>query len=311
MADSSTIWRDRARAAGFYLGSLPFYAFHPGRRSDTFSKFHYGQAASLILALAGLAFTLLITALVLSYLLVHHRDFYEGYQLERYSLGIIRKLFLAWAVFWGFGLCLAATGSTRPMPLLHRIAWRPAIWRAACVVLIGCYGTIGILVPIAFHGETMAPVDHTTGTVQLLYEDNGIFPRWLFLLAFYPMTSRATALWGDGSVAIQRFDRESAARAFAEANIIYLGTHGTEKGLMLKDGWLRPGDLEDITVNPALRFVYLSGCDSGQQRDGWLSALSPAEVVTYDRLSAVLEHVWWLWFRGPEKLKTLHGELQQ
>ena len=102
---------------------------------------------------------------------------------------------------------------------------------------------------------------------------------------------------------------EVAASVKAASRFIYLGTHGTGRGLMLKEGWFTPKDLEAVAINPDLRFVYMSGCDSGQQRDGWVAAFAPAEVITYDRLSAVLEHAWWLWFRGPDKLREIRKDV--
>ncbi len=308
MTDSSTNGYRRALAAGFYLGLLPLYLFLPGQRSQSYSRHHFRQAGALFAVFIALSLILAATALGLSYLLIYHRALYEGFQLERYLVGTLRKLYLAWLVFWAFGLCLALVGSTRPMPLIHRIADRAFVWRSACIGLLFAYGIVALLVPVAYHGAKLAPAERIDGPIQFLYEDNNVFPRWFFLLAFYPMSVTATSLWGEESVVVQRLDRAAVIRSVEQAEVIYLGSHGTEKGLMLKNGWLVPSDLEGVEISPNLRFVYLTGCDSGQQRDGWLAAFSPAEVVTYDRLSAVLEHAWWLWFRGPEKLRAIHQE---
>ena len=306
MLERSIHWRDRIRATGYYLGLLPFFWLFPGQRTDAYSKHHFGQACALFALFFGLTLTLAIVALVLSYLLIHNREIYAGLHLERYLLGFLRKLYLAWAVFWLFGIGLALIGSMRPMPLLHRLAHRPNVTRITCCALLALGTLIVALVPMVIHGETLAPLERDHGKVHFLYEDNGMFPRWLFVAAFYPMTRTATTLWGDETVVIQRIERDRVLRAAEEAEVIYLGTHGTSKGLMLGHGWLVPGDVAGIT-NPNLKFVYISGCDSGQQRDGWLAAFAPAEVVTYDRLSAVLEHAWWLWVHGASKLKKIHG----
>ena len=45
-----------------------------------------------------------------------------------------------------------------------------------------------------------------------------------------------------------------------------------------------------------LQFVYLSECYSGTKAPEWEQVLAPAEVVTFDRLSGPMEHLWWLWF---------------
>jgi len=308
MSNSSTSWQLRLRATAFYLGLQPIVLLVPQWRNDPFSRHHFRQAAALFAVFVILTALFLVTAIALSYLLIHHRGIYEDFQVERYTLGSLRKLYLAWAVFWVFGLGLGLAGSQRDMPLLPRLSNRPALWKGSSAILLVGYGTLLALIPVARHGEMLAPASNTSGAVHVLFEDNDAFPRWFFQLAFYPLTRRGTTLWGDGSVVIQKFDRDSVRRAVAEAEFIYMGTHGTTKGLMLPDGWLAPSDLASMDINPALQFVYLSGCDSGQQRNGWLEVFAPAEVITYDRLSAVLEHAWWLWFRAPDVLSRLHEE---
>lgn len=308
MNSSSTTWQDRAHAVGFYLGLWPIYALLPEKRAGEFTGHHYRQAGALFALFTALTLVFAAVALSLSYLLINYRAVYQDYHLESYLVGGLRKLYLAWLVFWAFALGLALLGSVRPMPLVERLTHRKPVLRFALASLILAYLAVALSIPVALHGRVLAPPEHTHGPVHFLYDDNGLFPRWLFVIAFYPMTRRATALWGEGAVVIQRFEREAVHHAVTEGEFLYLGTHGTVKGLMIEGGWLVPEDLEDIDINPNLKFVYLSGCDSGQQRDGWLAAFAPAEVVTYDRLSAVLEHVWWLWFRGPAKLTSVHKE---
>lgn len=308
MTNSSSRWRDRTRAAGNYVGLLPLALFRGRRNRDDFAQHHSRQAGALFAILAVLAFLFVLIVLGLSYLLVHHRAFYLDSHIERHLLSGLRKLFLAWLVFWAFGLCLALLGSARPMPLIRRLAKYPWIWRSGALALLATYSIGALLVPVWLHARALAPAAQTQGSVYFLYEDNDVFPRWFFLLVFYPMTRTASDLWGDGSVVVQRFDRPAVLNAVAHAEAMYLGTHGTPKGLMLDEGWLTPDDLNDADINPNLRFVYISGCDSGRQREGWVAALAPAEVVTYDRLSAVLEHAWWLWFRGPDKLRAIYKE---
>ena len=54
-----------------------------------------------------------------------------------------------------------------------------------------------------------------------------------------------------------------------------------------------------------LEFVYLTGCDSGAQETAWKNAFAPARVVTYNRLTSVFEHIWWLWVRAPRVVRGL------
>jgi hypothetical protein len=51
--------------------------------------------------------------------------------------------------------------------------------------------------------------------------------------------------------------------------------------------------------------VYNSACDSGSKAGEWEQALAPAEVRTFGRLSAVIEHLLWLWSEGPRRVREM------
>lgn len=308
MTNGSISWRERSQAAGCYFGLLPIFCLLRRRPAPGFPDHHYRQAAILLGTLLGLMTLLISAILVLSYVLVYHREFYEHTRLEVHTLGLVRKLFLAWSVFWVFGLAMALLGGARPMPLVYRVARRDGAVRIACAGLISLYVAILLLVPVALHASNLVPESRTTGSVYMVYEDNGIFPRWMFALAFYPMARAAEATYGEGSAVLLHISRETVAQALAGGRVVFIGSHGTKKGLMLHNDWLLPKDLAELPKNKALKFVYLTGCDSGEKRDAWIAALTPADVVTYDRLSASLEHAWWLWFKGPDKVRAVYAE---
>ena len=58
-------------------------------------------------------------------------------------------------------------------------------------------------------------------------------------------------------------------------------------------------------VGPRLRLIYLTACDGGQKATQWEEVFAPAHVISFDRLSAVLEHVYWLWRAGPSEIRAL------
>ena len=284
-------------AAGCYLGLLPLPFFTPREDGPAYVRHHYRQAAVLfgtLLVLLGLLATAL---LILSYLLVYHREFYESTRIEVHVFGIIRKLFLAWSVFWAFAL-----------GMVHRLAARDRAVQSAGLGLAALYLFFLALIPFAVHASQLVPSERESGAVYMVYEDNGIFPRWLFALAFYPMARAAESTYGKDSAVLIKISRATVAKALAEGHVVFVGSHGTRKGLMLHNDWLLPKDIAALPKNPSLKFVYLTGCDSGDQREAWTSAFAPADVVTYDRLSASLEHAWWLWFSGPEKVRAMHAE---
>lgn len=307
MLSGSPSWRERGRAVLAYLGLLPVLRLIPVTRTSPYLRHHDGQAAvigGLFVLLVGL---LLVTLLALSYALVAHRELYENAQLERYSLGAVRKLFLAWSVFWLFGLGMALLGAARPMPLVQPLAERKRVVGAATSALGALLVLVVLLLLAGGYAARRIPPDRTAARVYMVYEDNGIFPRAMFALAFLPMARAADEVYGPGSAALLPISREAVATALAGGDVVFVGSHGTERGLMLRDDWLLPRDLAAMAKGPNLKFVYLTGCDSGVKRDDWLNALAPAEVVTYDRLSASLEHAWWLWFNGPDKVRAIAG----
>ena len=308
MNNGSTTWTHCGLAALGYLGLLPLYFLLSRTRTAPFLDHHFRQSVAiygLLLLITGVS---AIAVAALSYLLVFHREFYETLHMEGYILGALRKLYVAWAVFWAFGLAMALLGGMRQMPLVNRLARKKRWVKGTCLCLLALYGFLLALVPVTVHACRLVPQDREIGAVYMVYEDNGVFPRWLFALAFYPMARTTEATFGPGQAVLQRISRESIAQALAHGRLVFIGSHGTRKGLMLKNDWILPADLAGDVKNPALAFVYLTSCDSGEQRDAWVSALAPADVVTYDRLSAVLEHAWWLWFRGPEKIRSLETE---
>lgn len=65
-------------------------------------------------------------------------------------------------------------------------------------------------------------------------------------------------------------------------------------------------ELERIP-KPDLKLVYFSACYLGMDGNDvkWKEAMAPAEIIVYDRESAVLEHIVWLLFKGKEIIKRL------
>jgi hypothetical protein len=51
--------------------------------------------------------------------------------------------------------------------------------------------------------------------------------------------------------------------------------------------------------------AYIFACNAGKKASQWEEHLSPARVVTYNRLSTVFDHAVWFAFSGPSQLKQL------
>lgn len=304
-AGEKPLWRMRLLALGAYLGLLPILAFCPARRRSAFVERHYRQAAVLYLALFLLAVILICGVLILSYLMIYHRPFYDRSHPEPHLLRFCRRLLIVWAVFWGYGIAQVLRGSPHDMPLAARLAKRARLVRAAVFLLAMTLLFSTILAAFAFHASRLAGVGPVPGKACILYEDIDTFPRWLFAMGFYPLSRAAEDRWGPGSMVMLRLSKESIQRAVQEAQFLFIGSHGQAQGLLLKSGYIKPAAVREMGPGAALQFVYLTSCDSGAQKEAWEEAFAPATVVTYDRLTAVLEHLWWIWFEGPRIIRNL------
>ncbi len=304
-------WQERCLAVIAYSGGLPLLALMPRWRKRPFVAHHYNHAGAVILLLfisVGIAAAVLLT---LSYLLVFHRVPYERFHIEIHMLSTLRKMFLCWAVLWVFAVVLATLGSTRHVLLVTRLAGKSGLLRAAVLLSVAAYGVLLAVIPAAVHATTLVRSDTAPGSVYFVYEDLDTFPRWLFALGFYPLSLEARRLYGPGSTVLLPLSPQAVARAKREGRFVVFGVHGRPRGMADRSGWITPQDVQAMPGSDRLQFVYLSNCDSGAQRAEWEKAFAPARVVTFDRLSAVVEHIWWLWFRAPAVLRKITAETKK
>ena len=300
---SRPTWQNRCLALFVYAGGLPLLALAPRWRKNPFVAHHYNHAAAIILLLLLVTSVSAIILLSLSYLLVFHREFYESVHLESRMLSLIRKTYLCWDVLWLFAAVLALLGSTRHVLLVSRLAERKRLVRIGAVFSVGVCVITLLILPVAAHASMLVRSDPAPGAAYFIYEDLGIFPRWIFALGFYRVALEAREQYGRGSAVLLPLSPESVARAKREGHFVVIGAHGRPRGMVHRSGWITPDDVRAMPGSNMLRFVYLSSCDSGAQRKAWEEAFLPAKVVTFDRLSAVAEHIWWLWFQAPAALR--------
>ena len=298
-------WRHRLAALGAYCGLLPILAFAPIRRKSTFVDRHYRQAAVLYFALFLLFLLFVFGVIVLSYLMIYHRPFYDRSHPEPHLIRFCRRLLIVWAVFWGYGMVQALRGSPHDMPLVARLAKRLRLVHAAVILLTSSMLLSALLAAFAVHASRLTRQDTHPGKAYILYEDIDTFPRWIFAVGFYPLSRAAADRWGPDSMVMLRLSKESLQRAVREARFLFIGSHGQAHGLLLKSGYIKPEMLREMGPGEGLQFVYLTSCDSGAQKQAWEAAFAPATVVTYDRLTAVIEHLWWICFDGPRLLRNL------
>ena len=163
-----------------------------------------------------------------------------------------------------------------------------------------------LVVFIAVHSNSMATQAEVPAQVYMLYDDMGYVPRWVFTTGFYPEIIESKKRFGPNSVAVMPLTKDAVDQAVSNGKLIYIAAHGADGGIYLPAGiFMWPEDIGTYEVNADLQYVYLSACDSGYKKDEWEAAFEPARVITFNRLSTVVEHVDWLMFEGPKVISEL------
>ena len=219
------------------------------------------------------------------------------------------------------------------MPGIARVASRPRLLWLAFVGNGFLWAGAALIAVLALHASSLTRETDDPAPVYMLYDDMGFVPRWVFNLGCYRIAHAATARWGPGCVVVAPLDEHHLRLALRHGRFVFLACHGVDGDIVTSGCWIAPFPLiesgegrggpsrgvyvachEDsrftrpravVEVGDNLQFVYNTACDGGMKAEGWKRALAPAEVRTFDRLSAVAEHIAWLWFRGPERVRQI------
>jgi hypothetical protein len=325
----------RLLSAGCYLGLSPLIRLWRSRSTDPFVDHHYTQAmAALFLFIAWFLTVLLLD--VLEWMgLMYFPEFAE-HQARRWGMYLgyaawllLGGLILVWIALVG----LALAGSTRSLPLVQRLRGQPRTVGLAfagnCLALLA----LPVFAALGLHAATLTQTKGNEAAVYFLYDEGIPVPRWCYALWMYRISLQAQRNWGEGSIVLDRLNRETLRAGLAHARVVILATHGgdgyactwyaPEKlGVFapetkaanngprfLRTSILGPnnqwGDTENVPVSGDLRLVYMFGCDVGKNRPQWQKHLAPAEAITYDRWSTVFDHAVWFGLKGPGALKRI------
>jgi hypothetical protein len=301
MAGMDMPFKDRIFAFSGYLGLAPLYALHRKDR-DAFAALHLASALMLGVCVALLAVVFFLLLVLLSLAMVFARPVFEAIPMERLALDLWGALWLLWAFAWFLGMYRALRGRVPAAPGVEKAAARIAAtqtWRPVAGIVLAFYAVLVLLGAAAWRGSVLANANPVSAKVYMLYDDMGWVPRWVFALGFYRVTDAADAAWGRGSTAITPLTETSLATALKHGQYIFVASHGDETGFYNRERWFTPEDVAALEQNPRPQFIYITGCDTGHLAKRWEEALEPARTVTFNRLSATLEHAIWLWLRGP------------
>ena len=298
-------WKIRLIAFFCYLGGIPLLWLMTSQRAKPFVEHHLRQATGIFMLLGVVVVTFSVTIIGLSYALVFEREWYEAVRIEGRMLNFTRKFFLCWLVFWAYGGGAALLGSQQAMPIVKLLASRTRLVGSTVLFIALTWVGAACVTPFAVHASTLARQDGDPGEVYMLYDDLDKVPRWIFTLGFYRISLASSAQWGNKSIVAVKLTKENTARALRDGRFVFIASHGKAQGLLMNKQFVSPGDVKAMEVNPGIEFVYLTSCDSGAQKKAWEEAFAPAEVVTFDRLTAIIEHAWWMWFRGPAQIVAM------
>jgi hypothetical protein len=279
------------------------------REPGSLAEQHAQQALGVAFLLHGVVLASGVALLGLSAAMAWWR---EGFtRLEPLVNWGICGLFGAWLVVFVVGLVLGIVGSRRAIPVVRAMGGRRWVRRLAAVTSVAAHTCGALILVIALHSTRRArEFDGRPAHVYLLYDDMGFVPRWVLTLGAYRLTGAADRRWGGGSTVVACISPARLKEAFARGRVVFLATHGTYRGGAVGYGehTFSPADVGgEFVPGPELRFVYIAACDGGAGDAGvaWDTALAPAQVVSFDRLSTNVEHAWWLWLEAPGVIAAL------
>ncbi len=330
----------RLLGAASYLGFAPLTRLWHPKRHEAFFAHHFKQGMAVWFCLIStfFGFFLFDTATALFFLLFPQvaQNLIETWApyLRFIDYALLLPV-IALAVFWITPVVFALCGSTRPLPLQKQLARRLWIIRFSLVSNLLALASVPIVAAFGIHAAARAQASRDGAAVYFLYDEGVGVPRWAFALGMYRITLQADRNWGKASTVVDHLNQDTLRAALASGRVVILATHG-EKGYavtyfapkclcvaapdtgaaneigsrhFLRMKLLQPedkgGGWENVTANPNLKLAYLFACHGGARAAQWEEHLSPAKVVTYNRISTIYDHAWWFAITGPKLLEQM------
>lgn len=135
-------------------------------------------------------------------------------------------------------------------------------------------------------------------------------PRWIATFGFYPLVAAGIDKYGEDGVAVLPLTEDNFNQAIGKGKFIFIASHGgSDPGSfslsILPHIQYLPSDIQLSHVGKDLQFAYFAGCYTGDLETEWKQVLDVENVIMFDRLSAVDEHMLWVWFKSPAIIKNL------
>ena len=305
-ANSDTpVLRYRVACAFLYILFAPVAYVLRFQDNADYYRHHIRHA----LASSFLFYTLLVVFFILGiigFLLgMYHEDIYFALRIDivQYILFILLLGLLVLLTF--ISAIHALRGRSRPVPLITRLSKEPLLPLFSIILSILFTLLLILVVSLAAYSVSVTPSSSEKAQVYMLYDDLDAYPRWIFTLGFLRITMKAIDRLGPDSVCVCKLTQDSFNNAFAKGKFIVLATHGGGSGKIYANG-------KNYTSHDALlassqnrpSFIYISGCSVSYRDDSWNRAFPETEVVCFDRWTAVLEHSWWMYTKGPSVFES-------
>jgi hypothetical protein len=270
--------------------------------------------------------------------LVYVRDFTE-HPIHQWVLYLSYAMLLVLGMFlalWLILFVMALAGSTRQLPVIKQLTRKRWILRCSLITNSVALALIPFIAVLVFHATTLTrPSQNGRAAVYFLYDEGIGVPRCAYALWLYRVSLQAQRNWGKNSIVLDRMNKATLQTALGHGKVVILATHGADgyactyyapeklgvgppdKGAsneLNSSRFLRtsifgadnkPGKWDDINVNDQLRLLYLFGCNAGKKASQWEQHLAPAQVISYDRYSSVIDHALWFGLTGPAQLRNL------
>lgn len=295
----------RILCAFLYMGVAPLAFLLRFHHKSDFTKHHtmHALSSSFIMHVAFLIFFIL--GIILSLLGIHSEDIYFKIRIPTVYWSIFIVTFSALLLLTTISLIYAIRGKSTEVPILRRLsrkAWLPA---SMLSIFFASSAFLLLITSLSCYSLSITPQSNNDAKVYMLYDDADFYPRWVFTLGFLPITIKASNNLGPNSMCVCKLTNDTLKQAFSKGKFIFVATHGGSPGLVYANRQLyKAQDAYIASDGNHPRFIYLTACGIAKDDDSWKRAFPKTEITSFNRWSAVLEHIWWLCFEGPEKLES-------
>lgn len=228
----------------------------------------------------------------------------------------------AWILAWSICVVGASNGRT---PTISVMTWLTSKKWAIRFGVVWMFLAELVFVVVFGLGvrsvQLSAREQSSTAKVYILYTIGGYIPlpdvyqsftpsRWMVTMAFYPTVIAGLEKFGEDGVAILPLTEENFKQATKTGKFIFVASHGgsTSGSFTLSMNphiQYSPSDVDVTSVGEDLQFAYFAGCYTGNLEAEWQQRLGAGEMVMFDRISYVDEHMLWVWLKSPGVIKQL------